>query len=86
MHLIPSEDEQLRIAVGLWRRVKAGTLPTVWIDGKSVRIEAKRWSIQPISWDQARRLADGEPLHQVVITSKGPGSARLAGGREERCA
>lgn len=86
MRHLPPEDEQLRIAVALYRLRMAGQLPRIWIDGNSIRIEARKWSIHPITWAQAFRLAAGEPLESVVCVRKGQGVDAPAVAAEERCA
>lgn len=86
MHLIPPEDEQLRISIALYRMRKAGRLPRLWIDGTHIRLEIRPFLLHSVSWAQALRIIEGESLESVVRGVKLPAAVGASIVQERVCA
>lgn len=87
----PKWPEQLAVVNGLRARIKAGDIAAVWVDlSGPARIAIAlhppndpRVQV-PITWAQAVRLANGEPVASVLAPPKAPRLEKPAGQQKPR--
>jgi hypothetical protein len=62
----PPLERQIEIVRALLALRRAGRLPALWVEQSRILLDAGYGCRQRITWDQARRLAAGEPLEDVL--------------------
>lgn len=73
-----NQDQKLAIVAKLFHLRIANRIPRIWVDDFSVRIETGIGIRRPLKWNQAERLAGGEPLESVMRSENRLGKRKPA--------
>lgn len=61
----PRLEEQIKIVRALLALRRAGRIPAIWVEQGRISVDMGYGTQQRITWQQAARLAAGEPFDQV---------------------